>query len=459
MRGIRLAETVLGAPLWLFCALVGVASAQLAPYDSVSARSVSGQFIVHSARLNARGRDFSNNPKLLKLEPSLATVSCERIKQALAAELGASGQWRGKIYLSLHPAQSADAEITLISERFNGGWAYRVNVPNPVERTRFVRGMVQVLLLEQANRQAGGRSAEIPVWLVEGLMRRVLDSHGAEVLLPPPNLAKSGVSTSPIFVDARLTNAFTLVRLALGNRGPLSLAELSWPKENQLAGPEAEVYQLSAQLLVAELQRFEDGRACLRAMLGELPKFLNWQMAFLRAFQPHFQRQLDVEKWWALQIQHFTGRDASGLWSATDSWVKLDEILHAPVQIRREKQDLPALAQVPLTSVIREWDFVRQSQTLQAKLRELDGARLRVASDLLPLVEEYRRTLADYLAKRDKAGQDLAVGKTPAPGANAVVREALKKLETLEAQRQGRNPQSAAPVAAGNPPTAPPGEK
>ena len=459
MRIVRLAKKLPCVLFWLLCALAGGANAQLLPMDPGSARSVSGQFIVQTARSNLRAPDLSKDPKLLKLEPSLVTVSCERIKQALTVELGASGQWRGKIYLSLHPAQSADDELSLLGERFRDSWAYRLEVPNPVERTRFVRGVVQALLLEEANRQAGGRSAEIPLWLVEGLVRRVLDAQGAEVLLPPPNLAKDGMRINRITVDARRTNAVSLARQVLGNRGPLSLEALSWPKENQLTGPDAEVYQVSAQLLVSELQRFEDGRACLRAMLGELPKFLNWQMAFLRAFQPHFQRQIDVEKWWALEIEHFTGRDASGLWSAEDSWTKLDEILHAPVQVRREKKDLPSVTQVPLITVIREWDFARQTPVLQAKLRELDGARLRVATNALTLVEDYRKTISEYLTKRNQAALELQVGKNTVPGAYAVVREMLKKLEALEVRRQEIKPPPVASVASRNSSKAGAGEK
>lgn len=457
-RGSHFSTNLVGT-LGIFCALAVTARAESPLPDTVSARSVSGQFVVYSARQTSRAPDLSKDARLLKLEPSLVTVSCERIKQALAGELGAIGPWRGKIYFSLYPAQSADDEITLIGERFKDNWAYRLDVPNPVERTRFARGVVQALLLEEANRHAGERSAEIPVWLVEGLVRRVLDAHRGEVLLPPPSLPKNGLRTSPLVVDAQRTNAFSLARLALGKRGPLSLEELSWPKQDQLAGPEAERYQVSAQLLVTELQRFEDGRACLRAMLGELPKFLNWQMAFLRAFQSHFQRQLDVEKWWALQVEFFTGRDASGLWSVEESWAKLDEILQAPVQMRREKKDLPSVAQVPLTTVIREWDLARQTPTLSAKLRELDGARLRVATNALPLVEDYRRTITDYLTKRGEVGQIYAGGKVPAPGANAVVREMLKKLEALEARRQEFKPQSTEPEAPGTAATVPVGPK
>ena len=421
--------------------------AQLQPIETAAARSVTGQFIVFNPQRFSRAPDFSGDASLVKLEPSLLAVMCERIKQALHEELGPGGQWRGKIYLTLHAAQSADEEIAILAERFKDGWVYRLDLPNPVERSRLIRAVVQVILLEQANRTAGERSAEIPLWLSEGLVRQAVAAHGVEVILPPPSLGANGLKISRLVENARRTNAVILARLALGNRGPLSLPELSWPKENQLSGPDAQLYQLSAQLFVAELLRFEDGRACLREMLAELPKFLNWQVAFLRGFKPHFERQLDVEKWWALQVEFMTGRDENGLWALAESWAKLDQILRAPVQVRREKQDLPSVTEVPLTTVIRDWDFGRQALTLRGKLAELNGARTRVAAELLPLVDEYWRVLADYLNQRDRTAETLAGHKGVVANARSVVRETLKQFEALETQRQQLKPKPIAPVA------------
>ena len=59
----------------------------------------------------------------------------------------------------LRRAQSADDPVTLTSERFKDNWGYRLDVPNPVEKTRFVRGIVQALLLEEANRKTSERPA------------------------------------------------------------------------------------------------------------------------------------------------------------------------------------------------------------------------------------------------------------------------------------------------------------
>ena len=83
---------------------------------------------------------------------------------------------------------------------------------------------------------------------------------------------------------------------------------------------------------------------------------------------------------------------------------KLDEVLRTPVEVRHARNELPGRAEISLAAVIREWDFIRQSQTLRAKLRELDFVRPRVSQDLVALVDDYRRWLSAYLEQRDRRG-------------------------------------------------------
>ena len=426
-------------------AFAAPAQVQFSPVNSALARSVSGQFVIHGGRANALrsgASGLASDGKLLRLEPSFVAVSCEQIKHALMEQLGDGGGWRGKIYLALQPAQTTEDEITLICERFKDGWNYRLNVPNPVEPVRFVRALVQALLLEQANRGAAERSAEIPLWFTEGLTQQILSSRGQQVLLAPPQRQGNRLIVQPRIVDTRREEAATIARRALGEREPLSLQELSWPRENQLGGPDAEVYRLSAQLFVAELLRFKDGRACFGKMLAELPGCYNWQTAFLRAFHPHFERQLDVEKWWTLQVVQVTGRDPGALWSPAESWARLEEIFRVSAEVRRQRADLPTTTFVPLAAVIRDWEFARQTPVVRAKLTELDLARQRVAAEFLPLVDDYRRLLADYLAQSGQVGR--TGGKVNSPTARSVMRETLRRLEALDRQREKVRPAPAA---------------
>ena len=65
-------------------ALRGLASAQPPASGLVSVRSYSGQFIAYAARsvtLPSALLSMATNRTFVQLEPTLATVSCERIKQ------------------------------------------------------------------------------------------------------------------------------------------------------------------------------------------------------------------------------------------------------------------------------------------------------------------------------------------------------------------------------------------
>src|SRR4051812_24620291 len=66
--------------------------------------SLSKQFIIHSQPRTGWLPSLGPNPDVVRLEPNLLAVSCERIKRALMKELGVSADvWRGKIDLQLNP--------------------------------------------------------------------------------------------------------------------------------------------------------------------------------------------------------------------------------------------------------------------------------------------------------------------------------------------------------------------
>src|SRR6266446_1026454 len=157
--------------------------AQFTPPETTTARSFSGQFLVRAldAPAGTALAPAATNQHLIRLEATLVAVSCERIKQLVYHELGAGTAWRGKVFLTLYSARTADQPATIVSEKFRGGWQYRVELPDLLERIRYVRTIVQVVLLEFANRTADARSAEIPVWLTEAFTQQLLASNETEI--------------------------------------------------------------------------------------------------------------------------------------------------------------------------------------------------------------------------------------------------------------------------------------
>jgi hypothetical protein len=430
-------------------ALADAVGAQVLPGGNVLTRSHSGQFVVRASQVApdpTRRSNLETNISFISLEPTLLVVSCERIKQALWRKLGAPASWRGNIYLNLHSARSADDPVAIVSEKFTDGWAYHVELPELLKRERFVRAMVQVLLVEVANRNADSRSAEIPAWLVEGLARELLASAETEIILPPPRWNVRGLTIRPEVVNGRKPHPLEQAQKNLRARPPLTFDELSWPTGDQFSGEAGAVYQSSAQLFVDRLLSLADGPACLRAMIAELPRHCNWQIAFLNAFHRHFQRPLDVEKWWALQLVQFTGRDLTQTWTPEQSWKKLDETVRQAVEVRTRGSELPLRSEVSLQTIIREWDVFRQAQVLQQKLNELQLLRLRIAQNLVALVDDYRQVIGAYLQRQNTSVPRLPLGKQMTPLPNRAADEIIRQLDALDARRAALRPASQDPV-------------
>jgi hypothetical protein len=362
--------------------------------------------------------------------------------------LGDNAPWRGKIHLDLHRVRSSDEMITVVSEKFKNGWNYRVKLPDVLQRDRFILTLTEVLLLEIANRNAGDHPAVIPAWLTEGFAGELRASGGTELLLTPPDRSVNGLAFSLQNTHQFWSNPLEQAWQELRARPALTFEQLSWPAEGQFDGDAGRLFRASAQLLVNRLLRLENGQACFQAMLQGLPRRYNWQLAFQAAFRPYFQSPLDVEKWWALQVAQFTGHDLTQTWTLGESWRKLDEILRPPVEVRAGENELPLHAEVSLQTSLREWDRARQVQMLQRKLAELNLLRPRVVAEVVPLVDDYRGAIQNYLRKREASTGILFFKQRRSWIYDRLAEETIQQLDALDAVREALRPAAAA-VAAG----------
>lgn len=399
-------------------------------------RSASGQFVILDRRATptSLGSTRVTDATLLELEPALLVVSCERIKQALCTVLDAPRDWTSRVTVTLHSGGDRGDNIQIAKEPFGKAWNYRLDTPQYIERTKFVRAIVRVLLQEMADRTPSDHDAEVPGWLSEGITQHLLASRDAELILPPPGYKIGPLTVGPTTILVRDPDPLETARRVLRIAPTPTLAQLSWPDPNTLDTAEGQVFCHSSQLFFSELVKLKDGKKDLRATIAGLGNCYNWQTAFLRAFKKHFSDQLKLEKWWALQVSFFVGRDNRQHWSQDESAIKLDELLRARVAIRMEGGYAKPGTDVSLQVVIREWDTIRQNITLKEKLHELEETRTRIAPDYIPLVEDYRLTLANYLKKREKAGASF-LGVRISASAQAVVKEATAALDALDTQR------------------------
>jgi hypothetical protein len=397
--------------------------------------SSSRQFVVRGPSIAQVSTDSAfGNSALIDLDPNILAVTCERIKQALLRELTLADLWRGRIYLQINSALSANQAPIIFAKPYLDGWQYQVELARSIERPKLVSGLVQVLLLEMANRNAGLRSAEIPLWLSEGMAQVLVHGSEADLVVASPQRNFNLVNLSWQARQAARRAPLGEARERLQTHAAFSFTKLS---DSLPAAPDEtwKTFQASAHLFVSELQRLPGGRSRLVAMVYALPLYLNWQTAFLNAFRGLFPRLLDVEKWWAVTLTHFTGQDPTQAWAVPVALQKLDETLHPPVLISTSRKDLPQRARLSVQRIINEWDYLRQRIVLKGVTAQLFSVRLKSPPELVALVEEYRAGIESYLAKRDQVGMARSLPGLPPLRADFLVADVVKRLDELDAKR------------------------
>lgn len=416
--------------------LAGATGFSQPPVFGNPVRSVSGQFVIYDRRTNPAALNSTGGQNELELEPTVLVVSCERIKQALAKELDAGRDWKGPINITLRPLRHEGNAPRINVDRFGSGWVYKVELPQRIARADFVRTIIQVLLLELANRTPSDRCAEIPLWLSEGLAQRLLATREVELVLPRPSVSIGLMMVEPTHVLQRDPDPLARAREILRDRPAPSIAELSWPELDTFTPAGANFFQVSAQLFVSELLQLQQGAEKLRTFTLKLPAVYNWQTAFHQIYAEDFPNQLALEKWWALQATHFVGRNHQALWTLEESAQKLDEVLHASIAVRTVTGELPARADISLQTVLREWDTVQQLKTVQDKIQELDRVRIRVAPAYLKLVAEYQAALLEFLQTRSRSSATFGKIQTLPPSIRKAAQLTITKLDALDHRRQ-----------------------
>ncbi len=356
-----------------------------------SLRSQSGQFIVRGLSVSPSlvSQSSPADSEFVRLDPAVLAVGCEHIKQALLEELALADHWQGAIQLNLHPYRQDNESIQLGSVRFKNGWAYYVEIPELVERTRLIRAVVQSLLSELANRKGSDRAVELPWWLLEGLPG-YLYANGPDIFtleLAAPVVKRHGREES-----------LKAARELLRSRPALTLDELSWPSDDLLAEPNLRIYQECAHVFVHQLLHLKNGHKSMGAMVSHLADNLNWQTTFLQAFKEHFPRLIDLDKWWALSAAQLVARDPMSIWPVAETLSQLNSILLTPIEVRSSPDELPTHSQLNLQRILSEWDRPSQQSALNQKLTKLQALRLRAAPETLRLIDGYMIVLQQYLA-------------------------------------------------------------
>jgi hypothetical protein len=381
--------------------------------------SQSQQFVVYSSGNAVRvGRIPAG---AVEVVPEFLVVTAERVKQAVIAEIPALAQARTTVNVRLLDSGDADTTIGIISSRFADGWKYEMAVPRVAEEARLVKGFINVLLLQYANRNSE-RNAELPAWLTEGLAEELLYTVGPVLV----------IGRNPTSWEASTRDMLQWTRETLRTNSAPSFQELTTAAVPARKSAGESIYLASSHLLVHALLEMPNGRQRFAKFLQNLPRTWNWQTAFMQAFE--FQRMLDVEKWWSLTVIEFTSRDQRQAWSQAVSLRRLDEALRVRVEYRAATNALPETRLVDLKMVLEEDDATLQRQALEEILNQLRSTAPYMAAQVAGAATSYQKTIETYLQKR--AGRNVTPGlrTTSAAQSESLKAETLRRLATLDEQ-------------------------
>ena len=396
--------------------------------EPITVRSQSGQFIVRGLPMAVYSSGYSTSAvQYLRLDPTLTAVSLERIREAISDELTLKDRWRGLITVTTIPVEEDNPTVQITSVHYADGWGYRVAFPERIDRERFIKVAVQVILLEIANRNAITREAELPLWFAEGLSFHLQNRALSTLALEP--------ETRNVGRQLR-SDPLRSAREVLRRRPALRFDELSMPLAEHTTDENFEVFRACSQVFVQELLRLRNGRDCLREMLLRLPSNLNWQTTFLQAFNEHFQRLIDVDKWYSLSIASVAGRDQLSRWPLETTWKQLDEILATPVEVRVTASELPIQTSVNLQRIVTEWAFDRQQPVIAQKVTRLQALHPRAAQELAELVQDYAKVLEAHANGRSFKLPATVAEPTDISKFPARIRNLVRDLDNLDARRE-----------------------
>jgi hypothetical protein len=388
--------------------------------------SQSGQFVVHG-RSGSKAPQYSiitNTPALIELEPQLVAIAAERTRQAVLQELGLADGFQEKVHIIVLDLASPDQPIGIISELYSDRFSYKIAVPGRVESSKFVKALVQVVLLEVANR-GSRRSAELPTWLVEGMTRQVLSGVSPALIHN-----KKPLTTELVGYD-RLRNSRTFLQ----TNAPLTIQELSFNDLSRMPAAERERFESCSHLLVHSLLRLKGGPELMKRLVQTLAGTLNWQTAFFSAYQPYFTGPLDIEKWWMLNWLDLKNREGRATWSVPLSMQRLDALLLTTTEMQLQTNSIPKRSETTLQQLIGSTDFRTHRQVLGQKLQQLFFLSVNLSPELMPLASAYEQVIESYLAKRSLNEYQPGLKSDPEQRLQMLIRQTVTSLDQLDRTR------------------------
>jgi hypothetical protein len=394
--------------------------------DADTFLSHSGQIVVHgSATGGFRPRSTgTNGVAFIEAEPQVVALMGERVSRALMQDLQVPRTFQDKIHATVFDWAQPGALIGLLTQVHTDGFQYMLTVPRHVEGNKLLKGLLQVLLLEYANR-GSRRTAELPNWIVEGMLRQI------QTTVVPTYV----VNRKPMTIVTSGYDRLGATRDYLQTNTPITLRELSFTDLTKVSPEERTQFEASSHLLVHQLLRLKGGPALLAQFLRTLPHTLNWQTAFYSVYKQYFAGPLEFEKWWMLTWVEFKhGRGQEG-WPLPVTLDRLESVLLTAMEVRVEAGSIPVQREASLQEFLQLADFATQKELLGQKLQQMFFMSLSVPEQALPLWMAYQRTLENYLQKRSVNDTQPLLKNYSEQRIEDLVKSAVQTLDELDAAR------------------------
>ena len=188
----------------------------------------------------------------------------------------------------------------------------------------------------------------------------------------------------------------------------------------------------------------------LTTMLRELPRCWNWETALLRAYAPQFQRMLDVEKKWSVDVLALTVRDPAQVLGKMRALDELNAVLSVPARVAVTADQIPERRTLTLSEVLSTWDAASQRAVLRQRIIQLQALRFSAPKEVVAVIDSYVRTISNYLVKLNQAGRDPENRMQGTVSASLAAQDAIRTFKQLDKQREELRP---AIVNSGNSPT------
>ena len=129
----------------------------------------SGQFTVFGpVSPKRRGGILDVNADTILIAPDHVAIAADRMRFAILKQLGVRPFLGGKVKIRLDPTLLPAATVPVVTVRHLSGYTYELTLPCEIDAPKLVRALVQVTLLDLANRKPQLRDTEIPFWLTVG---------------------------------------------------------------------------------------------------------------------------------------------------------------------------------------------------------------------------------------------------------------------------------------------------